>query len=180
MESRLIVYVSDNAGLVWSFLISWGFLLVIQIIFIDLHFSTALLLKLGWLCIALSFHNYLFTGKSVDERISRGVESFPSKDSTFRVGYDYWAVDISFNCTRDSRSWTLRSLDLLLISFLFFCSIISFLTRFSWSHNHASYFAKDPPCHATVWVFTCFRHQLGFWVRAHGRLSLQRLSRGCP
>ena len=180
MEIRLIVEVSDEAWLVWSFLISWRFLLVIQIIFIDLHFFIVLLLKLGWLCIALSFHNYLFTGESVDERISRRVESFPSEDSTFRVRYDYWAVDISFDCTRDSRSRTLRSLDHLLISFLFFCSIISFLTRFGWSHNHASYFAKDPPGHATVWVFTCFRHQLGFWVRAYGGLSLQRLSCGCP
>ena len=172
MKIRLIVYVSDHAWLVRSFLISWGFLLVIQIIFIDLHFSTVLLLKLGWLCITLSFHNYLFTGESVDERISRRVESFPPENSTLRVGYDHWAVDISFNRTRYSCSWTLRSLDLLLINFLFFCSIISFLTRFSWSHNHAGYFTKDPPCHATVWVFTCFRHQLGFWVRAHSGLSL--------
>ena len=172
MEIRLIVDVSYQTWLVWSFLISWGFLLVIQIIFIDLLFPVVLLLKLGWLRIALSFHNYLFTGESVDERISRGVESFPSQDSTFGVWYNYWAMDISFNCTRDSCSWTLRSLDHLLISFLFFCSIISFLTRFSWSHNHASEFAKDPPCHATVWVFTRFTLDLGFWVRAYGRLSL--------
>ena len=180
MEIRLIIDVSDQAWLVWSFLISWGFLLVIQIIFIDLHFFIVLLLKLGWLCIALSFHNYLFTRESVDERISRGVESFPSQNSTFRVWYDYWAMDISFNCTSDSCSWTLRSLDHVLIRFLFFCSIISFQTRFSWSHNHASEFTKDPPCHATVWVFTRFTLELGFWVRAYGGLSLQRLSCGCP
>ena len=180
MEVWLIVDISDHAWLVWSLLITWRFLLVIQIVFIDLHFSIVLLLKLGWLCIALSFHNYLFTGQSVDEGVSRGVESFPPKDSTFRVRYDYWAMYIAFNCTRYPCSWTLRSLHYLLISFLFFCSIISFLTRFCWSHNHASEFAKDSPCHTTVRVFTCLRHQLGFWVRAYSRLSLQRLGCGCP
>ena len=179
MEIRWVVDVPEQVWLVWSFLISW-WILVIQIIFIDLHFATYLLLKLGWLCVALSFHNYLFTGEPVDERISRRVESFSSLDSTLRVWNDYWARDISINCTRDSSSWALGSLDHLLISFLFFCSIISFLTRFGWSHNHASQFAKDPPCHATIRVFTCFRHQLGFWVRACSGLSLQRLSCGCP